>query len=84
MVLFGASSIGPSVLKVTQKFTVGQCSQQMGSKRRHKCRPFATNGNRRYDPVTDLDQLPVSVRQIRLSGQDDTDFEKCLRLINAR
>ena len=27
--------------------------------------------------------LDVHVRQIRLSGQDDTDFEKCLRLINA-
>ena len=35
------------------------------------------------DSVTNLDQLPVSVRQIRLSGQDDTDFEKCIRLINA-
>ena len=28
-VLFGASPIGPSVLKVTQKLKVGQCSQQM-------------------------------------------------------
>ena len=35
------------------------------------------------DSVTHLDQLPVSVRQIGLSGQDDTDFEKCIRLINA-
>ena len=35
------------------------------------------------DAGTAWDKLPASVRQIRLSGQDDTDFEKCLRLIRA-
>ena len=35
------------------------------------------------DSVNDLASLPADIRQIKLSGQDDTDFEKCLNLIVA-
>ena len=35
------------------------------------------------DSVDRLEDLPKSIRQILLSGQDDTDFEKCLQLIDA-
>jgi len=35
------------------------------------------------DSVDRLGDLPKSIRQILLSGQDDTDFEKCLKLIDA-
>ena len=83
-VLFGASPIGPSVLKVTQKFEswpVLAADGGVNAAINAGLLPQMVIGD--MDSVTDLDQLPVSVRQIRLSGQDDTDFEKCLRLINA-
>lgn len=35
------------------------------------------------DSVDDLASLPPEIRQIKLSGQDDTDFEKCLNMIMA-
>ena len=35
------------------------------------------------DSANDLDQLPDDIRQIKLSGQDDTDFEKSLGVISA-
>ena len=83
-VLFGASPIGPSVLKVTQKFKnwpVLAADGGLNAAINAGLLPQMVIGD--MDSVTDLDQLPVSVRQIRLSGQDDTDFEKCLRLIKA-
>ena len=84
IVLFGASPIGSSVLKVTQKFKswpVLAADGGLNAAINAGLLPKMVIGD--MDSVTDLDQLPVSVRQIRLSGQDDTDFEKCLRLINA-
>ena len=35
------------------------------------------------DSVNDLASLPPEIQQIKLTGQDDTDFEKCLNLITA-
>ena len=35
------------------------------------------------DSVDRLEDLPKSIRQILLSGQDNTDFEKCLQRIDA-
>lgn len=35
------------------------------------------------DSVNDLASLPPEIQQIKLTGQDDTDFEKCLDLITA-
>ena len=83
-VLFGASPIGPSLLKVTQNFKswpVLAADGGLNAAINAGLLPQMVIGD--MDSVTDLDQLPVSVRQIRLSGQDDTDFEKCLRLIKA-
>ena len=83
-VLFGASPIGPSVRRVAQKFEswpVLAADGGVNAAINAGLLPQMVIGD--MDSVTDLDQLPVSVRQIRVSGQDDTDFEKCLRLINA-
>ena len=83
-VLFGASPIGPLVLKVTQKFKrwpVLAADGGLNAAIKAGLLPQMVIGD--MDSVADLDQLPVSVRQIRLSGQDDTDFEKCLRLVKA-
>ena len=44
-------------------------------------RPQAVIGD--MDSANDLDQLPDDIRQIKLSGQDDTDFEKSLGVISA-
>ena len=35
------------------------------------------------DPIGTLDQLGTSIELIHQAGQDDTDFEKCLKLIDA-
>ena len=83
-VLFGASPIGPSVLEIAQKFEswpVLAADGGVNAAINAGLLPQMVIGD--MDSVTELDQLPVSVQQIRLSGQDDTDFEKCLRLINA-
>ena len=83
-VLFGASPIGPSVLEVTKKlksWPVLAADGGINAAINAGLLPQMVIGD--MDSVVDLDQLPVSVRQIRLSGQDDTDFEKCLRLIKA-
>ncbi len=82
IVLFGASPIGSSVLKLIQKFKSWPVLAADGGLEAAIDAGFLPQmviGD--MDSVTDLSQLPVSVRQIRLSGQDDTDFEKCLRLI---
>ena len=84
IVLFGASPIGSSVLKLIQKFKSWPVLAADGGSEAAIDAGFLPQmviGD--MDSVTDLDQLPVLVRQIRLSGQDDTDFEKCLRLIEA-
>ena len=83
-VLFGASPIGPWVVKVAKKFEswpVLAADGGINAAINAGLLPKMVIGD--MDSVVDLDQLPVSVRQIRLSGQDDTDFEKCLRLIKA-
>jgi thiamine pyrophosphokinase len=83
-VLFGASPIGPSVLEIAQKFEswpVLAADGGVNAAINAGLLPQMVIGD--MDSVTELDQLPVSVQQIRLSGQDDTDLEKCLRLINA-
>ena len=83
-VLFGASPIGPSVLDVTKKlksWPVLAADGGINAAINAGLLPQMVIGD--MDSVVDLDQLPVSVRQIRLSGQGDTDFEKCLRLIKA-
>ena len=83
-VLFGASPIGPSVLEVTKKlksWPVLAADGGINAAINAGLLPQMVIGD--MDSVVDLDQMPVSVRQIRLSGQDDTDFEKCLRLIKA-
>ena len=84
IVLLGASPIGSSVLKVAQKFKswpVLAADGGLNTATNSGLVPQMVIGD--MDSVTDLDQLPVSIRQIRCSGQDDTDFEKCLRLIRA-
>ena len=43
--------------------------------------PLAVIGD--MDSVEDLASLPPEIQQIKLSGQDDTDFEKCLNMIVA-
>jgi thiamine pyrophosphokinase len=35
------------------------------------------------DSLGDVGGLPANIQRIHLSGQDDTDFEKCMRLIEA-
>ena len=83
-VLFGASPIGPSVLNITQKFKswpVLAADGGLNAAINAGLLPQMVIGD--MDSVTALDQLPISVRQIRLSGQDDADFEKCLKLIKA-
>lgn len=44
-------------------------------------RPLSVIGD--MDSVGDLAALPTEIHQIKLSGQDDTDFEKCLNMIIA-
>ncbi len=83
-VLFGASPIGPSVLEVTKRlksWPVLAADGGINAAINAGLLPQMVIGD--MDSVVDLDRLPVSVRQIRVSGQDDTDFEKCLRLIKA-
>ena len=82
--LFGASPIGSSVLKLIQKFQnwpVLAADGGLKAALNAGLLPEMVIGD--MDSVTDLDHLPASVKKIRLSGQDDTDFEKCLRLIEA-
>ena len=84
IVLFGASPVGSSVLKVTQKlrgWPVLAADGGLNTAKNSGLLPQMVIGD--MDSVTDLDQLPVSIGQIRCFGQDDTDFEKCLRLIRA-
>ena len=83
-VLFGASPIGSSLLEVAQKlkrWPILAADGGLNAAMNAGLLPQMVIGD--MDSVTDLGQLPVSVRQIRLSSQDDTDFEKCLRLIEA-
>jgi len=84
IVLFGASPIGSSVPSFIQKFKSWPVIAADGGLEAaidSGLLPQMIIGD--MDSVTNLEQLPVSIRQIRLSGQDDTDFEKCLRLIEA-
>jgi thiamine pyrophosphokinase len=47
----------------------------------HHCRPRAVIGD--MDSIGDLSQLDKAIERVHLAGQDDTDFEKSLRLIDA-
>ena len=84
VLLLGASPIGPSLLKIMQKFRCWPLLAADGglnAAMEAGLLPQIVIGD--MDSATGLDHLPNSVRQIRLSGQDDTDFEKCLKLIDA-
>ena len=73
--LFGASPIGRSVLKVTQKFEswpVLAADGGVNAAINAGLLPQMVIGD--MDSVTDLDQLPISFGKSDLSGQDDTDF----------
>lgn len=80
--LFGASPIGSAVLKLVQKcrnWPVLAADGGVVAAIDAGLLPEMVIGD--MDSATDLGLLPASVRQIRLAGQDDTDFEKCLKLI---
>ena len=47
----------------------------------HHYRPRAVIGD--MDSIGDLSQLDKAIERVHLSGQDNTDFEKSLRLIDA-
>lgn len=84
VLLFGASPVGSSVLKIAQKFKSWPVLAADGGLMvavEAGFLPQIVIGD--MDSATGLDGLPDSVRQIWLSEQDDTDFEKCLRLIDA-
>jgi thiamine pyrophosphokinase len=84
ILLFGASPIDLSTLKLLQKYKswpVLAADGGVTAAINAGLLPQIVIGD--MDSATDLDQLPVSVRQIKLTEQDDTDFEKCLKLIDA-
>lgn len=83
ILLFGASPIDLSTLKIVQKcksWPVLAADGGVMAAINAGLLPNVVIGD--MDSVSDLDLLPASVRQIRLSGQDDTDFEKCLHLLD--
>ena len=82
VLLLGASPIGSSMLKIMQKlksWPVLAADGGLMAAMEAGLLPQIVIG----DVDSEKDELCGSVRQIRLSGQDDTDFEKCLRLIDA-
>ena len=84
ILLLGASPIGSSMLKLMQKFKswpVLAADGGLMAAMEAGLLPQIVIGD--MDSAKGLELLPDSVRQIRLSGQDDTDFEKCLQLIDA-
>ena len=84
ILLFGAAPIaGPvlSCLDRCQNWPVVAADGGLGAALSCGLRPQAVIGD--MDSANDLDQTPDDIRQIKRSGQDDTDFEKSLDLISA-
>ena len=84
ILLFGAAPIAGSLLSCLdrcQNWPVVAADGGLGKALSCGLRPQAVIGD--MDSANDLDQLPDDIRQIKRSGQDDTDFEKSLDLISA-
>ena len=84
ILLFGAAPIAGSLLSCLdrcQNWPVVAADGGLGTALSCGLRPQAVIGD--MDSANDLDQMPDDIRQIKLSGQDDTDFEKSLDLISA-
>ena len=84
ILLFGAAPIAGSLLSSLDRFQnwpVVAADGGLGTALSCGLRPQAVIGD--MDSANDLDQLPDDIRQIKRSGQDNTDFEKSLDLISA-
>ena len=84
ILLFGAAPIAGSLLSCLdrcQNWPVVAADGGLGTALSCGLRPQAVIGD--MDSANDLDQMPDDIRQIKLSGQDDTDFEKSLDLISS-
>ena len=84
ILLFGAAPIAGSLLSCLdrcQNWPVVAADGGLGTALSCGLRPQAVIGD--MDSANDLDQTPDDIRQIKRSGQDDTDFEKSLDLISA-
>ena len=84
ILLFGAAPIAGSLLSCLdhcQNWPVLAADGGLRTALSCGLRPQAVIGD--MDSAHDLDQLPDDIRQIKLSGQDDTDFEKSLAMISA-
>ena len=84
ILLFGAAPIAGSLLSCLdhcQNWPVLAADGGLRTALSCGLRPQAVIGD--MDSANDLDQLPDDIRQIKLSGQDDTDFEKSLAMISA-
>ena len=84
ILLFGAAPIAGSLLSCLdhcQNWPVLAADGGLRTALSCGLRPQAVIGD--MDSANDLDLLPDDIRQIKLSGQDDTDFEKSLGVISA-
>ena len=84
ILLFGAAPIAGSLLSCLdrcQNWPVVAADGGLGTALSCGLRPQAVIGD--MDSANDLDQMPDDIRQVKLSGQDNTDFEKSLDLISA-
>ena len=84
ILLFGAAPIAGSLLSCLdhcQNWPVLAADGGLRTALSCGLRPQAVIGD--MDSANDLDQLPDDIRQIKLSGQYDTDFEKSLGVISA-
>ncbi len=84
ILLFGAAPIAGSLLSCLdrcQNWPVVAADGGLGTALSCGLRPQAVIGD--MDSLNNIDQLPDDIRQIKRSGQDDTDFEKSLDLISA-
>ncbi|NBP48384.1 MAG: hypothetical protein EBU63_03195 [Alphaproteobacteria bacterium] len=84
VLLFGAAPVMPSTLDCAKQMAgwpVLAADGGLENARKYGLLPQAVIGD--MDSAHDLDQLPAAVQRITLSGQDDTDFEKSLRIISA-
>ena len=84
ILLFGAAPIAGSLLSCLdrcQNWPVVAADGGLGTALSCGLRPQAVIGD--MDSANDLDQVPDDIRQIKRSGQDNTDFEKSLDLISA-
>ena len=84
ILLFGAAPIARSLLSCLdrcQNWPVVAADGGLGTALSCGLRPQAVIGD--MDSANDLDQMPDDIRQVKLSGQDNTDFEKSLDLISA-